>query len=144
MPRGTHCDWTGVFLKGLTPEARESLGSEPHPILKFPFRVGRERRVRERVGEWLHLDRRSKTRRPSNDLYIRDSNPSLHLSAQHFAINNVEGVISLEDLGSETGTIVEGLPVGRGGFFRKVGLHHADVIIAGPSMSPFVFKLLIQ
>jgi pSer/pThr/pTyr-binding forkhead associated (FHA) protein len=136
MPRGTYSEWTGVFLKGLTPEARESLGSD--------FRIGRERRVRERLGEWFHPDRRIKTRRPSNDLYIQDPEPSGQISAQHFAINDVEGVISLEDLGSETGTIVDGVPVGRGGFFRKVGLHHSDVIIAGPSRSPFVFKLLIQ
>jgi pSer/pThr/pTyr-binding forkhead associated (FHA) protein len=77
-------------------------------------------------------------------LYIQDSDPSHLLSTQHFAINNVEGVISLEDLGSETGTIVEGVRVGRGGFFRKIGLHNEDVIIAGPSRSPFVFKLLIH
>ncbi|HEX9710078.1 MAG TPA: FHA domain-containing protein [Candidatus Thermoplasmatota archaeon] len=64
-----------------------------------------------------------------------------HVSREHFQIEQQEGRPFVVDRGSACGTIVEGRTLGGARQGGRAELHAHDVIIVGPSASPFVFKL---
>ena len=89
-------------------------------------------------------ERRSKAVEPNNDLYIREFSELHHLSREHFLMDWRDGELVLVDRGSACGTIVEGKPIGGERYGGECALEHHDVIIAGTSSSPYVFKVCIE
>lgn len=132
-----------VFLKALTPEARSALGGSTLRIAHFPFRVGRESRLGERVVAFPGSRRRPDSE-PNNDLYLIDPGTILNVSREHFLIDANERGYFLVDRGSACGTLVEGELVGE----QKKGgtrqLQNQDVIIVGTSESRYAFKFLMS
>jgi pSer/pThr/pTyr-binding forkhead associated (FHA) protein len=132
-----------VFLKALTPEARNALGGAILKITHFPFRVGRESRLGE-TSSFFAGSRRKPESMPNNDLYLVDPGTVLNVSREHFLIDVNERGYFLVDRCSACGTIVEGELVGE----RKKGgtrqLQNQDVIIVGTSESRYVFKFLMS
>jgi pSer/pThr/pTyr-binding forkhead associated (FHA) protein len=130
-----------VFLKGLTPEAKNALGGNGLKITHFPFRLGRESRIHDVLSEG-QISQRHEDSQPNNDLYLVEPGAILNVSREHCLIDEREGRYLLIDRGSACGTIVEGEQVGerrKGGWIL---LNDQDVIIVGSSESRFVFKFV--
>jgi pSer/pThr/pTyr-binding forkhead associated (FHA) protein len=129
-----------VLLVALTPESRTALGASQTEIQRLPYRVGRESRGTQRIGDGFVGERRSPGSRPTNDLYLVENDEPMNVSRSHFQIDRSDAGYLLVDLESTCGTIVEGTLVGgvtRGG---TIPLHDGDVIIVGTSNSPYAFK----
>lgn len=132
---------SSVYLKALTPEARNALGGERLQIAAFPFRVGRESRLTNKP--MVPADaRRGTDSPPNNDLYLHEPGTVFNVSREHFLIDYRDRLYVLIDRGSACGTLVEGELVGekRAGGWRR--LDDNDVIIVGTSESRFVFKFV--
>ena len=128
-----------AWLVALTQEARGVLHGEQRVIGVFPFKVGRE--SREGSGGWVAPERRVGAAPALNDLYIVEHGQMLHVSREHFQIEQQEGRYFVVDRGSVCGTIVEGRGLGGARTGGRVEVHDQDVIIVGTSASPFVFKV---
>ena len=133
-------------LQALTPEALEAvpvsqLAGDAVAIRSFPFRVGRESRVRKVDGR-IERTERAKGRggRPNNDLYLVDRGELLNISREHFQIERVEGGYLLVDRGSACGTTVGEERVGSGDAGGQCLLRDGDVIAAGVRGTPFLFR----
>jgi pSer/pThr/pTyr-binding forkhead associated (FHA) protein len=131
-----------VFLKALTPEAKESLGGSYYKITRFPFRVGRESRASHRAIPMSDLRRRSDSS-PNNDLYLPELGEVLNVSREHFQIERENDRFVIVDRGSACGLIVEGESVGDRRQGGRKPLENNDVIIVGTSESRFVFKFVL-
>jgi pSer/pThr/pTyr-binding forkhead associated (FHA) protein len=131
-------------LIALTDQARRALRGDFLIIDRLPFRIGRE----SRLGTDDRPPNPGKERRHAglsvNDLYIIEEGGVLHVSREHFLIEEIMGEYFLVDRGSLNGTIVEGRAIG--GDRRGGRLHIQDhhVIIVGSSTSPFVFKFRVN
>ena len=143
------CSRAGLMVNGrallvaLTPESGAALGAPEREITRFPYRVGRESRGMQRTAYGIIRERRDPGSRPSNDLYLVEPDEPLNVSREHFEIDRDGGGYILVDRASTCGTIVEGQTVGgdtRGG---TRPLHDGDVIIVGPSRSPYAFKFRV-
>ena len=84
-----------VLLNGVTPQAAKNLPTNPLPISKLPFRIGR-------AGEDPLVN---------NDLSLDDSAP-FQISRHHVAIVDHEGHIGVIDRGSTLGGFVDSQPFG--------------------------------
>jgi hypothetical protein len=80
-----------AVLKAMTPEAKDSIPSNMLEqdmvvrISQFPFKVGREMRIKKIGGELMKIERvRSSNQEPSNDLYLTDTRLLRHISGEHF------------------------------------------------------------
>ena len=118
-----------VFLQGTTPRAAAVLPSNPLPITKFPFRIGRQ----------------SRDLLAHNDLTIPDTAP-LQISRHHVALIKHADCIGIVDRGSTLGALVGdqqlGGPQGNPGpiFFSAA----ATRLILGNPNSPFQYQIRIQ
>jgi pSer/pThr/pTyr-binding forkhead associated (FHA) protein len=130
-----------AFLKALTPEARASLGVPRLKISKYPFRVGRESRVRHVPTS---IERRRQGSFLNNDLYLQESGEILNVSREHFQIERRGSAYYLVDRGSACGTLLEGIVVGGDRAGGEQRLSNGDVIIVGTSESRHVFKFVID
>jgi pSer/pThr/pTyr-binding forkhead associated (FHA) protein len=130
-----------VFLKALTPEAQVCLGAPRVKISMYPFRVGRESRVRH-----VHtsVDRRRWGTAHNNDLYLQETGKVLNISREHFQIERREDAYYLVDRGSACGTLLEGIAIGGNRAGGQQQLSNGDVIIVGTSESRHVFKFVID
>jgi len=77
---------TAPVLLPLTPEAEESIQGKEIKLEPFPFRVGRESRVRMVKGQLRPMERRKLHAPPNNDLYLIDRGKRLNVSREHFQI----------------------------------------------------------
>jgi len=129
-----------AFLKALTPEAEECLGTRLLQIPYFPFKVGRE----SRMGEMPRYpdSRRRADSIQNNDLYISEPGSLLNVSREHFQIEARNGGFYLVDRGSACGTLVEGVSVGGDRAGGERALASGDVIIVGTSASRHAFKFV--
>jgi pSer/pThr/pTyr-binding forkhead associated (FHA) protein len=130
-----------AFLKALTPEAQACLGVPRLKISKYPFRVGRESRVRHVPTS---IERRRQGSSLNNDLYLKESGEILNVSREHFQIERRGGSYYLVDRGSACGTLLEGTVVGGDRAGGEQRLSNGDVIIVGTSESRHVFKFVID
>lgn len=130
-----------AFLKALTPEAQSCLGVPRLQISKFPFRVGRESRVKRVPGSF---ERRRQDSPLNNDLYLLESGPPLNVSREHFQIERRNGDYYLVDKGSACGTLIEGIVVGGDRVGGEQRLANGDVIIVGTSESRHIFKFVLD
>jgi pSer/pThr/pTyr-binding forkhead associated (FHA) protein len=133
---------TTASLKALTPEARATLNGSLYEIPHFPFRVGRESRIGHTPD--YPNSRRNSVSPLNNDLYLRETTLPLNVSREHFQIEKRNDGYYLVDRGSACGTLVEGVMVGgdRTGGERR--LENGDVIVVGTSLSPHVFKFMLN
>ncbi len=107
---------------------------------RFPYRVGRESRGTQRSADGFVTERRSPGSRPTNDLYLGDTDEALNVSRAHFQIERADAAYTLVDRESTCGTIVEGEVVGGDTGGGTIALHDGDVIVVGTAYSPYVFK----
>lgn len=124
-------------LVALTPQARDALRQEYLVIDRLPFRVGRECRA-TRAGAPGSMERRHGLAPPLNDLYIVETDESNCVARQHFRIDQVDDGYVVVDAGSRAGTTVAGHSVATSG--GRLPIRDHDLIIVGPSDSPFVFR----
>lgn len=140
-----------AVLKALTPQAREAvnkscLGRELVGIWSFPFRIGRESRVRVIDGE-LVVSERHRMNRPSvptNDLYLIDLGKELQISREHLSIVKDGDAFKIVDRESVCGTVVDEMDLIGGaetGGSRKIG-DHAKIRI-GSKGSPYLFEFIL-
>ncbi len=138
-----------AVLKALTDAAERAvpqtiLISGMVPIRRFPFRVGRESRVKIIEGRVERIEReRPEEGSPTNDLYLVDDGHLLNISREHFQIEREGEKFYLYDRGSACGTMVEEQSVGGGDRNETIELRDGDVLTIGTRKSPYVFQFLV-
>jgi len=137
-----------AVLKATTPEAidsipRNMLEQDVIRICKFPFRVGREMRIKKMGKDLMKVERvKPPEREPTNDLYLIDIRLPRQISGEHFRIEKNDSGYMLIDCGSDCGTAVgtsrtEGQD-GNG----EVKLEDGDIIAVGTKNTPYLFKFI--
>jgi hypothetical protein len=138
-----------AVLKAMTPEAIRAV---PPSLLvegvvgirKFPFRVGRESRVKKINGSLERIERtKLDNREPSNELYLIDDGHLLNISREHFQIEKNGNEYRLTDRGSACGTRVGEVVVGGHDSSGSLTLVDGDVIAVGAKATPYLFQFII-
>lgn len=110
-------------------------------INRFPFRVGRESRIRIVDGKIERIERPKKDNSvPNNDVYLIDNGHRLNISREHFQIEEKDGRYYVRDRGSACGTRVAEESLGgddRGGIAE---ICDGDLISVGTTGTPFLFR----
>lgn len=136
-----------AVLKAMTPEARLAVSQilivdGIVPLHHFPFRVGRELRVKIIDGRVERIERiKAENDLPNNDLYLVDDGVQLNVSREHFQIEKDGDSFYIYDRGSESGMLVEGHQVGGGGE-TTAELKDGDMVTIGTKQSPYVFQFI--
>ncbi len=132
-------------LVAVTEEARHALRDVEVLIDHFPFKVGRESRTALSKLS-MSLERRLGSAPQLNDVYLVEPVVSqfLHVSREHFLIDEAESGFVLVDRGSVCGTLVAGKAVGGDRLGGRTELHDGDEIIVGTAASMFIFKVLFD
>lgn len=139
-----------AILKAMTGEAKHSIikrefAQDIIPIYNYPFKIGRESRVRFIDGEVV-LQERYKLggNEPNNDIYLLDIGEYLQISREHCSIiKNKDTTYTLNDRGSACGSMVNDTKVGGGDHQASVPLKDGDIISLGIENSPYKFKFII-
>jgi pSer/pThr/pTyr-binding forkhead associated (FHA) protein len=138
-----------AVLKTKTPAAEQAV---PQTILvdglvairSFPFRVGRESRVKIVDGRVERIEReRPQNTVPNNDLYLVDDGHLLNISREHFQIELDHGKFYLYDRGSACGTMVGDRRLGGEDMDETVELRDGDIITIGTRQSPYVYQFIV-
>lgn len=120
-----------VRLRADSLAARLYAGSQPWPVTRLPFVVGRRPGPREPAGSM------------PVDLEIADPEP-YRLARAHFALVSERGRLAVRDLGTPLGTAVDGVAIGRDlaadSFALEPGEHR--VLPGGPG-SPYAFTVTV-
>lgn len=138
-----------AVLKAMTPIAEQSVAKASLvdglvPIRHFPFRVGRESRVKIIDGRVERIERvKASGVTPNNDLYLVDDGHLLNISREHFQIERNESKFFLYDRGSACGTVVSGQGVGGKDSDETIELKDGDIITIGTRQSPYVFAFIL-
>ena len=138
-----------AVLEPLTLEARAALPQFPRNvgyvlIHKFPFRIGRDSRVRttERGLERVERQRRGDDTLPNNDLYLVDAGQYLNISREHLQIEIRDGAYVVLDRGSACGTRIGDEGIGGGDQLGVAYLRDGDVIVMGTKASPYQYRFI--
>ncbi|MBI3503798.1 MAG: cyclic nucleotide-binding domain-containing protein [Proteobacteria bacterium] len=119
-----------LTVTGLTPQAQQSLGRRVLRVERFPLRIGR------RGDEDDPLT--------NNELALTDE-PPFHVSRSHCVVALVTGRMFVLDRGSRLGTLVNGVPIGRGAGANRTELRGGDnELVVGGSHSPHRFRLSLS
>lgn len=114
------------------------------PLRCFPFRVGRQSRVKIIDGRVERIERvTSDSATPNNDLYLVDNGPQLNVSREHFQIEKEGDRFYLYDRNSDCGTFVEEKQVGGSNNEMTVEIKDGDVITVGTKQSPYIFRFVV-
>ncbi len=138
-----------VVLKALTDEAELAVPQNISingyiPIRNFPFRVGRESRVKIIDGRIERLERvRANQVEPTNDLYLIDNGRKLNISREHLQIEREADKFYLFDRGSSCGTIVGEERLDKKQNSTTTELRDGDTIIIGTRQSPYVYQFVV-
>ena len=138
-----------AVLKAMTSQAKEAIPeNNRHDDLVridyFPYKVGREFRVRVVKGGYEILERRKQESNSSNnDLYLIDNDLFLNISRQHFAIEESEKGFFIVDKGSACGTIVGENTIGGKDKGGTCQLEDGDIIVLGIEGSPFQYQFIL-
>jgi pSer/pThr/pTyr-binding forkhead associated (FHA) protein len=98
-------------------------------VSRLPFRVGRKPAKGEKAAAG------------ESDLALEDSRP-FTLSRRHFAIEQSRRGLIVRDCGSQHGTVVNGVRIGKGAGIDIAILRTGEnEIIAGAEASPYRFRL---
>ena len=115
-----------------SPQIVTQIGADGIVIEELPFRVGR----RAQPGD-------PQLSTPTF-LALAASEP-IHLSPEHFVVENEGGEIVVRDLGSELGTVANGNRIAKFEHNSASGLRFGDNrIVAGGAHSPYRFLLIID
>ncbi len=138
-----------AVLRALTPEAERSI---PQPLIveglvtirNFPFRIGRESRVKMVDGRVERIERaKFNDTEPNNDLYLIDDGHLLNISREHFQIERDGDHFYLYDRGSACGTRVGDKSVGGEDSDGSLELKDGDTIVIGTKNSPYGFQFIV-
>lgn len=139
-----------AVLKAMTPAAEQAVAKTVLvegivPLRNFPFKVGRESRVKMVDGKIERIERVKNVQvSPNNDLYLVDDGHLLNISREHFQIERDGDRFYLFDRGSACGTLVEDQAVGEGdGRESTVELKDGDTITIGTRQSPYIFQFVV-
>lgn len=122
-------DWSQVRVKPASSATRAGLSRRGHEIIQMPYGVGRK----PLRGE--------QSPRTEVALMFPDSKP-YNLSRSHFVIERGHNALMIRDVGSQLGTLVNGLRIGIEEPLNAVALHIGEnEIIAGGADSPFHFVI---
>jgi hypothetical protein len=137
-----------AVLKAMTPEAknaipRNMLEQDVVRICQFPFKVGREMRIKNIGGELMKVERvRSQSHEPTNDLYLIDTHLPRHISREHFRIEKNGSGYMLIDCYSDCGTAVGTSRTSGHGSGGKTKLEDGDIIAVGTKNTSYLFKFI--
>jgi len=138
-----------AVLEPLTPEAKAALPQFSRNvgyvvIYNFPFRIGRESRVRSAQGRLERIERHrlADDSAPNNDLYLIDSGEYLNISREHLQIEIRDGAYAVVDRGSACGTRIGDNSIGGGDQIGVSSLHDGDVIFIGTKNSPYQYRFI--
>ncbi len=138
-----------AVLKPLTSQAMESIIPKDNAkgfirIDDFPFKVGRESRLKAGKGGFEILERikNSKTP-PNNDIYLVDTARYLNISREHFLISETASGFEIIDRGSACGTVVDGNVIGGKDKGGRGLLQDGDTITIGVEESPYRFQFIV-
>ena len=138
-----------AVLKTMTTETQNAInencfGNEYIGIWKFPFRIGRESRIKNDDNRTVRSERqKSNLTSPNNDVYLIDSGKYLQISRQHFQIEKTESGYLLRDRESACGTIINTNQIGGEDTGGTCTLQDGDVIQIGSTHSPFQLQFII-
>lgn len=114
------------------------------PIFSYPFRVGRESRVKLIDGRVERIERvKFKDVDPNNDLYLVDEGHLLNISREHFQIEKNSDKYYVYDRGSACGTLVGDKVVGGSDTDGSIEIKDGDIITVGTKQSPYLFKFVL-
>jgi len=137
-----------VVLQAMTPAAEEAV---PHSLLvvgyvcirEFPFRIGRESRVRVTAGKEQLFERpKLGGRLPNNDLYLIDDGKPLNISREHCQIEVSSAGYQLVDRGSACGISINGSRMGGHDTGGQCVLVDGDVISIGSDATPYHYRFI--
>lgn len=137
-----------AVLKAMTPEAKKAvpqalLVEDMVGIRKFPFRIGRESRIKRINGKLERIERaKLDDRAPSNDLYLIDDGHLLNISREHLQIEKNGSEYLLVDRGSACGTRVGEAVAGGHDAIGRLKLMDGDVIAIGAKSTPYLFQFI--
>jgi hypothetical protein len=137
-----------AVLKAMTPEAKNSiprnmLEQDMVRISQFPFKVGREMRIKKIGAELMKVERvKSSDREPTNDLYLTDTHLPRHISKEHFRIEKNSSGYILIDCCSECGTTVGTTRIEDQDSTSETKLEDGDIIAVGTKKTPYLFKFI--
>jgi len=135
----------------LKPMTDEALKAVPETYLKegliavskFPYRIGRESRVRRVKGQLVRYERPMfEDRLPNNDLYLVDSGEKLNISREHLQIEKVDDLYYITDRGSFCGIRIDDGNIGGNGREERKKLNDGDLIHIGCSSTPYIYQFL--
>jgi len=137
-----------VVLEPMTDEALESV---PHGLMAggyicirdFPFRIGRESRIRMAGGREQLIERpKLDGRAPNNDLYLIDDGKPLNISREHCQIIAGGGDYYLVDRGSACGISVNNKHIAGHDEGGSCQLSDGDLIALGTASSPYQYRFI--
>ena len=112
-------------------------------IRRFPFRIGRESRVKNVNGRIERIERpKLDDREPNNDLYLIDHGQLLNISREHLLIEQSGNGYVLVDRGSACGTKINDNPVGGSDEGGSGLLQDGDIITIGTMESPYRYRYI--
>lgn len=142
-----------AVLKALTPQARRAVPSgmlvdDLLPLLRLPFRIGRESRVQKIEGLWHRVERPRNfdgpQHEPTNEVYLLDGGELLQISREHLQIEEVAGGgWRVVDRGSACGSVVGGKVIGGEDAGGAGPLADGDTIVLGvEGVSPYRYQFI--
>lgn len=142
-----------AILKAMTPAAEQAVAQTVLvegivPLRTFPFRVGRESRVKMVDGKVERIERvkhgiTNGSFVANNELYLIDEGHLLNISREHFQIERDGDKFYLYDRNSACGTLVEDRGVGGDNEEDTVELQDGDTITIGTRQSPYIFQFIV-
>ena len=137
-----------AVLEALTPEAVAAVPEgycidEYIPIRQYPFRIGRESRVKMVDGALHRVERpKSGQHQPNNDLYLVDRGVLFNISREHAQIEQESHGYVLVDRGSAAGTKINDEPIGGNDTGGRMKISDGDEIRIGTKASPYRFRFI--
>lgn len=114
------------------------------PIRDFPFRVGRESRVKIVDGRIERVERVKYSKAtPNNELYLIDDGHRLNISREHFQIEKDGQKYYIYDRGSACGTIVGDNALNGKHDPATAELKDGDIIVIGIRQSPYTYQFIV-
>jgi len=137
-----------AVLKPMSAEAAEAV---PYHLLtggyicirSFPFRIGRESRVRMADGREKLFERPKLCgREPNNDLYLIDTVHPLNVSREHCQIERNATGYQLVDRVSACGSGINGRRMGGQDAGGRCALVDGDIIAVGSDSTPYHYRFI--
>ncbi len=138
-----------AVLKAITPSAEHAI---PQTLMTdglvcirtFPFRVGRESRVKMIDGKVERVERVKYSKvEASNELYLVDDGHLLNISREHFQIEKDGDRYYVYDRGSACGTRNGDEVAGGGDTDGTIELKDGDIITVGTKNSPYRYQFIL-